>query len=309
MSKRIWGMVLCSLAMVTVGSTVVVSKWIAHGLPPFTATALRFGLALPVLVLLMRFTHTPWPRPDRHDQILLLCQAGVGSVGYTVLLILGLRWTPAADAGVVSGVLPAVTALVAVLALRERLGPFLVAGIGLATAGVLIIMFPSLVGMGAGAVARPMTVVWGQLLVLGSVVCEALFILLNKRLRVAVQPLALSTLMVAGGLGLSGLPALLERAWLQPIPSTALAAVAYYALVPTVLGFLLWFAGAARLRGAEAALLTALAPVSALVLAALFLGEPVGWVQMAGAACVLVAVGLTALDGARREQRSRPVGL
>lgn len=317
MSEKLKGMVLCALAMVTVGSTVVTSKIIAGGLPPFTATALRFALALPVFLVLMRVMRTPWPRPDRHDAVLLLCQAGLGSVGYTVLLIMGLRFAPAADAGVVAGTLPAVTALVAVLVLRERPGPYLWCGIALATAGVLAITVSpdggsAAHGAAAGAAHGPAALA-GNLLVLGAVVCEALFILLNKRLRVAVPPLALSTLMTGLGLALSAPAALLEQAWLKPLPMAALAGVAYYALVPTVVGFVLWFAGARRLHGAQAALFTALLPVSALALAALVLGEAVSRLQLAGAACVLGAVGLTSLDGWRRreppEKTPEPAGI
>lgn len=294
MSERIKGMVLCALAMVTVGSTVVASKVIAGGLPPFTATALRFAMALPVFFLLLRVTRTPWPRPDRRDLALLLLQAGLGSVGYTVLLILGVRWAPAASAGVVAGTLPAVAALVAVLALRERPGCYLIGSIVLATAGVLAISWP---GEGPAGGSKSPAAMVGNLLVLGAVVCEAMFILLNKRLRVPVRPLALSTLMTVFGLLLSLVPALLEKAWERPLPTAALAGVAYYALVPTVLGFVLWFAGSARLKGAEAALFTALLPVSALILAAVWLGESISLAQVGGAACVLGAVGLASLDG------------
>jgi len=294
MSERLKGMALCALAMVTVGSTVVASKVIAGGLPPFTATALRFAMALPVFLLLLRLTRTPWPRPDRRDLVLLLCQAGLGSVGYTVLLILGVRWAPAASAGVVAGTLPAVAALVAVLALRERPGRYLVGSIVLATVGVLAISWP---GEGSAGGSKSAAAFAGNLLILGAVVCEAMFILLNKRLRVPVRPLALSTLMTAFGLLLSLVPALFERAWEHPLPNDALLGVAYYALVPTVLGFVLWFAGSARLKGAEAALFTALLPVSALILAAFWLGESISLAQIGGAACVLGAVGLASLDG------------
>jgi drug/metabolite transporter (DMT)-like permease len=310
MSERLKGMVLCALAMVTVGSTVVASKIIAGGLPPFTATALRFAMALPVfLLLLLRLTRTPWPRPDQRDLVLLLCQAGLGSVGYTVLLILGVRWAPAASAGVVAGTLPAVAALVAVLALRERPGRYLMGSIVLATAGVLAISWP---GEGSAGDSKSPAAMVGNLLVLGAVVCEAMFILLNKRLRVPVRPLALSTLMTAFGLLLSLVPALFERAWEHPLPTAALAGVAYYALVPTVLGFVLWFAGSARLKGAEAALCTAILPVSALILAALWLGESISLAQIGGAACVLGAVGLASLDGRggeRPESTLRPAEL
>lgn len=296
MSERSKGMALCAMAMVTVGSTVVASKTIADGLPPFTATALRFAIAFPLLWLWMRYTRTPFPRPCRGDVLLLLCQACLGSVGYTVLLITGLRWTSAADAGVVAGTLPAVTALVAVLLLRERPGGFLWGGIALATSGVLAINLAT----GARAASQH-TAYAGNLLVLGAVFCEALFILLNKRLRVALPPAALAMLMTGLGFAVALVPAAFESAWARPLPAAALAAVVYYALVPTVAGFLLWFAGAARVRGAEAALFTALLPVSALALAAIWLGEVVSGVQMAGAACVLGAVGLTSLDAWRRD--------
>lgn len=304
MSQRLKGMALCAMAMVTVGSTVVASKVIAAGLPPFSATALRFALALPLFLLLMRATRTAWPRPGRRDAWLLVCQAGAGSVGYTVLLILGLRFSSAADAGVVAGTLPAVTALVAVLALGERPGRLLWAGLALASAGVLAITLPG----GSAAPRAPMA--WaGSLLVLGAVGCEAVFILLNKRLSQPLQPLVLSSCMAALGLVLSAPLALLERAWTLPVPMAALAGVAYYAVVPTVGGFLLWFAGAQRLTGAQAALFTALLPVSALVLAACLLGESVGVAQLAGTFLVLAAVGLTAWDSGRRERPARPDAL
>ncbi|MCE3544183.1 DMT family transporter, partial [Escherichia coli] len=62
-------------------------------------------------------------------------------------------------------------------------------------------------------------------------------------------------------------------------------------IVPTVGGFLLWYAGAARVSGAEASLFTAVAPVSAVVFAVIFLGETVSRNQIIGIACVLLAVG------------------
>ena len=86
------------------------------------------------------------------------------------------------------------------------------------------------------------------------------------------------------------------------VTPAALLAVGYYALLPTVGGFLLWYAGTARVGGTEAALFTALAPVAALLLAALLLDEPVGPRQFAGIAFVLAAVGVSARPAARQAQ-------
>lgn len=292
--SRWLGMLLCAAAMITVGSTVVASRLIASGLPPFTAAALRFAVATPVLWLLMRLTRARWPRPDRRDGALLLMQAACGSVGYTVLLILGTRYAPAADAGVVAGTLPAMAALFAVLALGERPTRALLASVALATAGVLAISLPQAAGTARGEGAQ---VLLGHVLVLGAVACEATFILVNKRLRVPVAPLALSTVMSALGLLVCLVPAVLEQAWARPVAATAVWAAVYYALVPGVLGFWLWFAGSQRLAGAQASLMTAVMPVAALGLAALVLGERVSAWQLSGCALVLLAVAAAAVSG------------
>lgn len=302
MSGKTEGYFYLALAMILVGSTVIASKVIAAGLPPFTATALRFAIALPGFLLLMKLTGTRLPAIGRGDGLLLVLQAVAGSVGYTTLLISGLRMTSAADAGVIIGTLPVVSALVSIVVLKERPGVALLLAIGLATAGVLAVAVP-----GEGADGGRGT--WlGNALVMGAVVCESLFILLNKRLRQPLKPLALSTVMTAIGLAASIVPALFEAPWRHGLPGGALVAVLYYALVPTVAGFVLWYAGSARTTGTEASLFTALAPISAVAMAFLLLGEPVGASQLVGIGCVVVAVLSLVLVGKRNPagpQRAR----
>jgi drug/metabolite transporter (DMT)-like permease len=291
MTSRSYAYACLTLAMLTVGSTVVASRFIAAGLPPFTATALRFAIALPIFLLLMRWRGTPTPRPSRRDAALLALQALSGSVGYTVLLISGLRHADAADAGVIAGSLPAISALVAVLLLGERPSRALLAAIAFATLGVAAIH------LGPADGGRHSLL--GNALVFAAVLCESLFILLNKQLREPVPPLTLSACMCGFGLLFTLVPALLERPWASTMDSAALWAVLYYALVPTIGGFILWYAGAERVTAAEASLFTALVPVSAVALAALCLGEAIALRQIVGVGCVLAAVGATAAASPR----------
>ena len=289
LAGRLPGGIFLALAMVTVGSTVVASRIIAAGLPPFTAAALRFAIALPIFLALMRWRGQRLPRPGRHDVGLIALQALCGSVGYAVLLMAGLRTTSAANAGVITGCLPAVGALVGALVLRERLGTRLACAIALACAGVAAVV----VAPGRTAASASTSTV-GNALVLAAVACEAVFLLLNKRLRVPLPPLAQSTCMTGLGLAMTLVPALAEHAWTAPVDPAALLGVLYYALVPTVGGYLLWYAGAERVDAGRAALYTAVLPVSALALAALVLHEPIGVRQLAGAACVLAAIAVSA---------------
>ncbi|ANY15886.1 DMT family transporter [Bordetella pseudohinzii] len=268
-------------AMLTVGSTVVAGKLIGHALPPFTATALRFALALPCFLFLLRLRRLRLVWPDRHDALILIVQALAGSAGYTVLLLWGTRLAAGADAGVMLGTLPAMAALMAVVVLREPLTRGLVMGVILATVGVWLV-----------ARAAPPGDSAGHLLILGAVACEAVFILLNKRLHRPLPALALATVMTGLGL-LWSLPGLWweSTAWLRaPDLLPALGAVVFYALVPTVLGFWLWYAGTARVPAAKAALFTALAPAAAVILSALVLDEAISIHQWLGLALVMLAL-------------------
>ncbi|WP_109481888.1 DMT family transporter [Paraburkholderia sp. C35] len=298
MNTRYSGYFYCTLAMIGVGTTVIVSKTIAAGLPPFTATALRFAIAFPVFVAMMRVQKTGWPKLDKRDALLVIAQAGAGSVGYTVCLISGMRLASAADAGVIAGTLPAVSAGFAALALGERPSLALLGAIALATVGVLACT----VRIDDMAASRDAHSLVGNMLIGAAIVCEALFILLNRKLRTPVAALPLSALMSGIGLLVAIVPAAFEQPWRIPFDASLVAAltgVVYYALVPTVLGFVLWYAGASRISGAEAGLVTALVPVSTLAFAAGLLHESISHAQLAGVACVLAAVLLATLGQLR----------
>lgn len=271
--------------MAIVGTTVIASKIIGIHVEPFLATALRHAAALPIFLLIMWFTGTRWPRVRGRDAVTLWVQAAAGSVGYTVLLIHGVNLSSAADAGIVAGTLPAMAALFAAVFLGERPGPRLVVSIVLATVGVMV------VAAAPGISADTGTRLLGIALVLGAVACEAVFILGNKRLATPLPALAMSTLMSVGGLVLSLLPAV----WLMPrtvstFNTPAVMGILYYAWVPTVGGFLLWYAGSARTSGARASLATVWLPITALLLSAVFLGESIRFWQWVGLGCVVTAM-------------------
>lgn len=292
MSSRTVGYLLLSLAMMTVGSTVIASKLIAGNLPPFLATALRFAIAFPFLIGLVLLQREQWPRLTNREWCLLLLQAGAGSVGYTTLLISGLSYLPAADAGVIIGTLPAVSALFSVIVLSEKPGPRLIVSTLLATIGVMAVAWK-----GSG----PSSLI-GTLYVLGAVICESAFILLNKRMPVPLRPLLQATTMTGLGL-LVSLPFIFFELPVAAPTSVAMAAVVWYALVPTVGGFLLWYAGAARVSGSEAATFTAIAPLTAILFAAIVLGERISLLQTLGAAAVILAILTLTLPAQRLRMR------
>jgi drug/metabolite transporter (DMT)-like permease len=287
--KRFTGYLFLTLAMAGAGSTVVASKIISTTLPPFTATCLRFAIASAVFALIIFLREEKMPSLSRKDFALLLLQAGAGSVGYTVLMIVGLSLTSATNGGVIAGTLPAVTALLALLIFRQRPNKKVTTAIALSTAGVMMIS----IDISGGTLALPLlNDLLGMTILLLAMVCEGLFLMINKKLTTPIPALMLSATMCFLGFILSLVPAGIELTTISTsgIPNNAIIAVAYYALIPTVLGFILWYEGASRTSNSEIALFTAVLPISAVIAAAVVLDEVVSTQQILGVTFVVAAI-------------------
>ena len=146
----------------------------------------------------------------------------------------------------------------------------------------------------------------GNALVLLAMGCEAVFLLLNKTIRMPVEPLVVATTMALLSLLFCTPPALYQWANASAPVLTAhgVGAAVYYAVVPTVLGFYLWYRGAASTSGAAAALFTAVYPVAALLLSAAVLGEAIDTRHWLGLAVTVLAIAVGAL-GEKKPQRER----
>ncbi len=283
------GFIMMAAAMMLVGSTIVVSKIIGEGMPPFMATALRFAIASPVFACLLWISGQRIPKLSGREWGLLIIQAAAGSVAYTVLLIMGLSYTSGANAGVMVGTLPVIMGLMAITVFGEQPTWRLMFAIFAAGLGVFLISMGSDNDDGRHDSTRNLI---GISLIFLAVAGEALFLLLNKKITTPIPALTLSTLMCSFGFLLAIGPAGMEFASgaYGHISREAFFGVVYYALVPTIIGFLLWYGGSARSSPGKAALATAFMPVSALVFVSVFLLEPVTLQQAAGCFFVVIAI-------------------
>ena len=273
------------LAMCIVGSSVVAGKAISMELPVFLTSFLRFLLASLILVPLNHCMAGPLRVPRRADMVLLVLQALFGVFLFSVCMFLGLKRTTALHAGLIMGMLPAVSALVAMLLLRERLGGRYLAGIALSVAGALVLALRE--GSG-GALQGSMA---GMLLILGAVVCEALFASIGKLAGLTMPAVTITTWMALIGTILF-LPCALVEARGVDFAAVSLRVwllLVYYAVVVTVLAFMLFYAGLAHISSIAAGMHMAWVPLSAMLIAVLVLGEPFGRLELVSALCVMAA--------------------
>ncbi len=288
MNERTRAYVELSLAMIIVGSSVVVGKLVVATFPVFLASALRFAIASLILVPLLWQRESIGLTLTRRDWSILFLQAFTGVFLFSIFLLYGLKFTNAAEAGIITSITPAVVGIISFLFLKEYLSTYKVLGIGFAVGGVILINV-----LGATLdTAHGSLPLLGNTLVFGAVVGEALFTIFRKTASNKVSSLRMATVVSVIGLLLFLPLAVFEAAafdfsavsWAEWFP------ILYYAIVVTVIGFILWFQGVQKVPASTAAVFTSIMPVSAVLLSYLILQEPFAWSHIWGGLCVLIGL-------------------
>ena len=301
MGSRFMPYLQLALAMIIVGSSVVAGKMIAASLPVMLSSCLRFAIAAPVLMLVLLLREGRPKLPTRADMLTLFLQALCGVFLFSVFLLYGVQYTGAIEAGLITGTLPAVTAVLAVVLLRERLNAWQSAGIACAVLGAVLLNILS-----PEAAGKTSSSLLGIGLVFAAVLCEALFVVLGKRTEGRLSALTIATAMSVLGF-LLFLPFALRDATHFDFSRTTLldwSLVAYFGLVVSVGAFWLFYAGLARVPASVAGAFMAFLPLSAVGFSALILGEPVRGLHVVAGACVVVGIMLASVNPRAGEMKN-----
>ena len=285
--SRTTAVAFCALGMTLVGSSVPVSQLLL-GYPTLTGQAIRYAAAAAVLFLVARrFPGPRGVRPSPRDLLVLAVLAATGMAGFNWCIMLALRHgTEPAVVGTVIGAAPLGLALLGPLLAGRRPGPRIVAAAAVVVAGTALVE-------GSGR-ATPV----GTLAAAGALGGEILFSLLAAAVlprlgpvRVAAYSCALAVPLLLAGAVAAGEPA----AWRLPT-ATETGALAYLAVLMTVVAFVLWFVGLQRLGVDRAGMIVSLMPVAATAAAAVLATTWPAPLTAAGVAAVAagLAFGLTA---------------
>lgn len=277
-----------SIAMITVGSSIVVGKWVTLAFPVFLASLLRFGCASMLLIVIL-IIKEGLPQLTKREIMLLLLQALTGVFLFNICLMIGLKWTPAIESGIITSTTPIAISVLSVFLFKDRISIKSWIGVFFAVIGIALIHFldtsPPLDGS--------QTLNWaGYALLTAAVISEALFTLIGKRLTSNLSPLAITTYVSIWGFVLflpMGIYEALYFDFLTP-SITDWSCIAYLAVVVTVLGFALWYYGISAVSTSTSASFTGIIAVSSLLLSNLLLQEPIGWNHIAGMIVVVCAI-------------------
>jgi len=273
--------------MVFWGSAFVASKMIVFDVPPEVGAILRFGLGA-LLMMGVLFRRSAQPLPPRAAWGRTAAVGLVGVTAFNTAFFQGLGLAPASDAAMIIPTLsPVFTAAAGMLFLGEPARLQRVGGLAVSLIGAAI-FFWGVLTHAPGQTTR----VYGDFLLVGAAACWAAYSILSRPLLMRIGALpATAWSMVLGSavLLLISAPKLAAVPWMRLSLSFWLV-LAYLAVFPTVIAYLFWMEGIRVIGSGPATSFMFLAPVSALILAALLLGEKPTPLQGIGGAVMLFGV-------------------
>lgn len=293
-----------TLASVLVfGAQLPIAKDAYLALDPFTLSAVRYALALVLLIGLLVWREgvaalSPGPRPGR------LAVAGLlGMTGSPLLVFVGLQYTRPEHAVIILALQPSMTALAQWRITGRRPPAFTLGAIAVAFAGVVLVV--------AGHEARPGEAGWlGDLLVISGAACWVSYALLLGSFS-GLSVLRFTTLScLAGTLGIFAATLVAQATGAVRWPeASAIVAVAphlaFLSLCGVVLAMLLWNFGNTRIGPLNSMLLLNLMPVETYLIR-YWQGARFTAAEWLGAAMVVGALVASNLHQRRAAGRTAP---
>jgi drug/metabolite transporter (DMT)-like permease len=282
MSKDRQGLLFGSIGVLMFSLSLPATREAVPEFGPIVTSVGRAVIAalIAALVLLVRRERFPGRQYLPH---LLTCAAGV-VVGFPVLTSLALRHLPASHGAVVVGLLPAATAVCAVLMAGEHPPRTFWAAVAFGVVTVLIFAMVQ----GAG---RPQ---WEDALLLGAVIAAAVGYAVGGRLsrdlggwRVISWTLIVSAPFITPFVLWDATHRTIDAHW------QAWLGLAYLCVVSMYVGFLFWYRGLAIGGIARVGQVQLAQPVLSLFWAWLLLNESVGWAEVLAGGLVIGSVFLT----------------
>jgi drug/metabolite transporter (DMT)-like permease len=269
------------------GGNFAVLKTAYAQIAPFPFTAIRFGLATVLMLLLLWWREGDCRFPPGSFRKFLWLGV-IGNTLYQALFANGLARTTTANSSLIVTTTPVLLALAGTLIGLERITRWTVLGLALTIGGVLIVM-------GTRGAALSSRTLLGDLMILASCVCWTAYALGMRTVGEGISSLRATTLtLITGtpGLILLAWPGLRQTDWSQ-VGGVAIFDVFYSAALSLVMCYLLYNRSIRLIGGVRTTIYTCMIPVVAILIAWPVLGERPTWLQAAGAVLIIAGVLVT----------------
>ncbi len=294
--SEIWGVLAAVFSSALGGTSIGATRYLVGTLDPLAIGSFRFGIGFILLLPLVMLRRESWP--SRRDW---LAVAALGVLFFTLFPILfnaSLIFTTAARGALALSTLPLLTMLVGAALGSEALSLRKTAGVLIAMSGVALALLTGLASAPPGA--------WrGDLLMAAAALCMALYSIWSKPFIRRTGPIPFTTMaMGVGALCLIAISCL--RGSFAPVSDFAAAqwlAVLYLGAFGSALTFYLWSFALERASPTRVAISVTVNPISASLVGAGLLHEPLSFNLMAGIVTVFIGIWIATAKGAAATPR------
>lgn len=271
---------------VQVGAAIVASRFVIEQTTPVSLALLRYAIGflclLPALLLARR-----WARFTARD-LVPIGLLGIVQFGLLIVLLnFGLRFVTAGRGAVLLATMPLLTLVLAAAIRRERLTRAKLAGVLVALLGVALALADKL-QTGAGESE------WlGALAVVAAAACGAVCSVLYRPYLTRYPTLHVSAVAMLASVGFLAVVAATEGFFADwpRFTGWGWGAVVFIG-VSSGVGYTLWLWALRHASPTRVTVFLSLSPVTAALLGAILLAEPLRWMLLAGLACVVAGIWL-----------------
>jgi drug/metabolite transporter (DMT)-like permease len=271
------------------GANFSVVKFVLREFPQTSFNALRLALAAAVFLAAIALRATGDPALTRGDWRRIAVLGVIGHLLYQLAFVAGVARTSAGNSALIFGTTPIAVALLSALAGHERVPPGRWFGAALSILGIYIVVGQSATWSSTTAI--------GDALVFAGMLCWSIYSVVAQPLLKRHSPLVVTGYSMAIGASLYvalALPTLVETEW-QGISSTSWVLTILSSLLALAFAYMIWYTAVQRIGSSRTAIYSNLTPIVAMIVAAIWLGEPVGGAQIFGAITILSGVFITRL--------------
>ena len=272
------------------GGTFIAGRIMAANLPPFTSAFLRFLLASFFIILFVFKKYGKFPRLNFPQFLLIIALGLTGVAGYNFLFFSGLKFITASRASMIISLNPSVITILSTLILKDKFTKFKFIGIILSLTGALIV-----ISQGNLQVILQGNIGWGELFILGCVICWSSFTVLGKIIMKDLKPIIAITYACLAGTIILILPAYQEGVLQNFRQYSVEVWLSVFALgfLGTALAFTWFYEGIDKIGPSRAGIFINFVPIFATLMAVLILHEKLSPSLIVGAIFVVSGVYLT----------------
>ena len=263
------------------GGNFVVGKSLIDYASPSTLTILRWIIAVICLIPLVWFKERTLV-PHKKALIPLLLMGGTGVVLFNLFQFMALDFTSASNVGLISTLNMFSIALASYFFLKEKINGFQFVAMLISLGGVMLVLTNGHVG-----VLLSLQFNKGDLFMVTAVAIWGLYSVCSKWAMTYTTPLMAT--LYSGLFGIMILtPFHLDDLTVQNIDASFIQSILYTGIISTVVCMLFWNIGVQKIGATTSGIFLNFNPVFTALLAFLFLGEKMTWVQGLGSLIVII---------------------